>query len=49
MFPSSSGNKIFQVLIVVAVAFYVFNNPASAAQTVNKAMHAAATFFGALG
>lgn len=47
MFPQKS--QIVQSLIGIALLFYVFNNPQSASQIVNKAMHAAATFFGGLG
>ena len=47
MFPQKS--HVIQTLIGIALVFYVFNNPSSAAQIVNQAIDSAATFFGSLG
>lgn len=48
MFPQPKG-KVGQTLIGLIVAIYVFNNPAQAAEFVNKAVAAISTFAGALG
>ncbi|MBA9002063.1 MULTISPECIES: hypothetical protein [Thermomonospora] len=48
MFPQPKG-KVGQTLIGLVIAIYVFNNPAQAAELVNQAIDAIATFAGALG
>ncbi|MBA9003461.1 hypothetical protein [Thermomonospora cellulosilytica] len=47
MFPQPK--KYGQMIAGVVAAIYVFNNPAQAAEFVNKAVAAISTFAGALG
>ncbi|MCP2343378.1 hypothetical protein [Actinomadura rupiterrae] len=46
MLPQKS--HVVQTLIAIALIFYVFNSPASAGHTVNKALHSAGTFFSSI-